>query len=505
VIFFNQRFLKLTLFLFITFFLFSDAYSDMLLFDMESGDPVTNTWIGGSGQGTQTHQLSTTIFKNGLSSVKWEYTLPPTPSGNYPTIEMAIPLTKRNWTGSTKLGVWLYFDLTAPKTFWTIQPVLCHPYPTNITELGNWNAGATGVPNETWIYHEWDISGSLDISNVTHLRLYYHAGDEWASIAKSGKVAIYLDDIKVNRPEVSDKILWITEPMSQFLKFEGAYNAEFVGSVYYVAHYGRWGDIRGWLNSSGTNIVSGGGAFYNHPICWFSTGWSDGTYVSHNIPKSLGREIEWNGEWAFNDGTHNFSSQLISQKVAILDNGILAIRTEGKLLYNQSATDIRMTYVEFGWGMNRYTTTAIVRRDGEGSTNIVSTTPIDMTSAPATHHFDGQILYRSQGDYLCAYGGSTFNVSVALIPLGWDATGQAYARSWDTNGIIDTTDTIELHYYNPQLEFLNKSVSLGESHTITYYALVSPVGVTGYDWVPSITELEELFQQFSFVNSWNLY
>ncbi len=482
----------------------ASVYCDLLVFDMETSDPVTNTWIAGNGEGSQTHQLSSSIYYDGSYSLRWDYTLPSTPSGNYPTIEMSIPSADSNWTGATKLGVWMYFDLTGTKTYWTIQPVLCHPYPT-VTELGNWNAGATGVPNETWIYHEWDISGVSDISDVSHLRFYYHAGDGWESLAKSGTVTIYLDDISVDRPEGSDKTLCITEPVSECLRFEGAYNAEFVGSVYYVAHYGRWGDIRGWLNSSGTNIVSGGGAFYDHPICWHSSGWSDGTYVTHSLVDDFGRMIEWNGEWAYNDGTHNFSTQLVSQKIAILDDDILAVRTEGRLYHNQAASDIRMTYVEFGWGMDRYTTTAIVRRDGESSTNIVSTTPMDMTTAPATHYFDGQILYRSQGDYLCGYGGTTFNVSVALVPLGWDSSGQAYARAWDTNGIIDTTDTIELHYYNPVFAGTNKSVSAGESHTITYYALVSPVGVTGYDWVPSITDLEDAFDQFSFVNDWSLY
>jgi len=169
---------------------------DFILFDMEDGDPVTNTWIGGSAQGTQIHSQSTTIFNGGSASLMWRYQLPGTPMGNYPNIEMTIPDEKVNWTGGTDLNVWMYLDLTGLKTDWTIQPVLCHPFPT-ITELGNWNTGGAGVPPAMWINHNWSLASLSDISNVTHLRFYYHAGDGWAPLAKAGNVDIYLDDIGV--------------------------------------------------------------------------------------------------------------------------------------------------------------------------------------------------------------------------------------------------------------------------------------------------------------------
>ncbi len=171
------------------------APPDFILFDMEDGDPVTNMWVAGD-QGTQSHSQSTSIYHNGSASVMWRYELPGTPMGNYPNIEMDVPSIKSDWTGGTDLNVWMYFDLTGLKTDWTIQPVVCHPYPT-IHELGNWNTGGGGVPPATWINHSWSLASLSDISEVTQIRFYYHAGDGWESVAKSGNVDIYLDDIGV--------------------------------------------------------------------------------------------------------------------------------------------------------------------------------------------------------------------------------------------------------------------------------------------------------------------
>ncbi|MCD6385388.1 hypothetical protein J7M23_06380, partial [Candidatus Sumerlaeota bacterium] len=175
---------------------YSKALSKLIIFDMDSGDPVTNTWIGGNGQGVQTHTQSNQIVHNGRASLRWEYFLPEEPTNNYPVIEMAVPAGKNNWTGATRVGVWMYFDTTGTKTFWTIQPVICHPYP-RVTELGSWNSGASGVPPKTWLYHEWHIPKDMNLSNVTHIRFYYHAGDGWAGIAQNRKVIIYLDDVVV--------------------------------------------------------------------------------------------------------------------------------------------------------------------------------------------------------------------------------------------------------------------------------------------------------------------
>ncbi|MCD6384288.1 hypothetical protein J7M23_00780, partial [Candidatus Sumerlaeota bacterium] len=448
------------------------------------------------------------IFHGGTASLRWEYTLPSVPANNYPTIEMAIPSGTSDWSGATKLGVWMYFDLSAPKTGWTIQPVLCHPYPT-VRELGNWNAGPGGVPNDTWVYNEWDIPGELDLSNVSHLRFYYHAGDGWESVAESGKVVIYLDDIVVIGTIAEDKTLTILElDGGTNLKIEGLNNHKFVGYIPLIGAYGRWTDIRGWSNPPEDNLVDGGGGFYDHPVVWFGgSNWSDGSaFVGKNILTNNARIVEWQGTWNFTGGaSHNFDSKIVSQKILIRDDGLMIVRTEAQVDFNLSASDINNIYVEFGWHMNDYTNAIVVHRADSTTTTIVSTNDVDISGSPGTHHFDGEILDASKGDYICGYGGSTYNVSVALVPKGWDDTGQSYCRCWDTAGTGDITDTIELHYYNPQFFAIPKSVSNGESHTLIYYLLISPRGVTGYEWVPSLKELDDSFIYYSTVKDWLLF
>ncbi|MFB3895281.1 MAG: hypothetical protein ACE14V_03160 [bacterium] len=171
------------------------AFPKMIVFNGEGANPVTNSWING-GEGSQTTSIDSAIKLSGNSSIKWRYTLPVDPAGDYPTIEMAIPVNKQNWTGATTLGMWMYFDLTGTKTDWTIQPVLAHPYPT-VDEMGNWNTGGTGITNNTWTWHEWVIPSGWSISNVSHMRIYYSANDGWAAIARSGNVDLYFDDIAV--------------------------------------------------------------------------------------------------------------------------------------------------------------------------------------------------------------------------------------------------------------------------------------------------------------------
>lgn len=166
------------------------------LFDMEGSNPMTNSWIGGSENGTQITSVDGALTKHGNQSLKWRYELPGTPGGNYPTIEMAVPPNKSNWTGATTLGFWFLFDLTGPKDGWTIQPNLQHPWPTS-DDLGNWNVGSFGITQGTWTWHEWPINSGWDISSVSHIRLYYHAGDGWAPLAKSNNVDIYIDDMVV--------------------------------------------------------------------------------------------------------------------------------------------------------------------------------------------------------------------------------------------------------------------------------------------------------------------
>lgn len=163
------------------------ALANRVIYDMEYVDPVTGSWIGGTGDGTQITERDVGSF------LKWTYTFGTTTADNYPNIELLNG--NKNWSGATSLGVWMYFDLTGPKTDWTIEPTIMSPSPTAYP-LGNWNAGTTGVPNNTWVYHEWlglDTIGN--ISNVSHVRFSYHAGDGWAELSKSNQVGIYLDDI----------------------------------------------------------------------------------------------------------------------------------------------------------------------------------------------------------------------------------------------------------------------------------------------------------------------
>lgn len=172
------------------------------LFDMEGTNPFTNMWIGGDGAGVQSTAISTSIAHLGSQSALMRYELPADPAGDFPTFEMAIPAGKNDWTGASVLSAWMYFDTTNNKDFWTIQPNIQHPWPTG-TDLGNWNVGPNpGIPPATWVQHSWSLTSAGDISNVSHLRWFYHAGDGWAGVAKpggtNGIVDIYLDDIGVD-------------------------------------------------------------------------------------------------------------------------------------------------------------------------------------------------------------------------------------------------------------------------------------------------------------------
>ena len=166
-----------------------------VLFDMEEEDPVSDTHIGGNGQGTLIHFRDTTTFKNGNASLLWRYELPSSPTGNWPTIEMPIPYEKWNWRCATALGAWIYFDLAGTKYHWTIQPYLTSQ---GRIGLGNWNVGTEGIPPQTWVYHEWEIDpGQHNLETITQLEFDFASGDGWEPLAIDGRIDIYLDDITV--------------------------------------------------------------------------------------------------------------------------------------------------------------------------------------------------------------------------------------------------------------------------------------------------------------------
>lgn len=470
------------------------ALSDMKIFNMDAANPVTNSWIGGNGQGSQTTVRNTSVKKSGSASVKWTYTLPGSPGGNYPTIEMAVPAGLRNWTGATSIGVWMYFDIATNKTDWTIQPNLQHPYPTG-NDLGNWNVGTPGIAKKTWTYHEWPINSIGDISNLSHLRFYYHDGD-WASVAVSNKVVIYLDEISaMGTLSSSTTYTYLTTQPgydTDFQIFDTTYN-EFVGYISPKYNYGRWTDIRGWRDPNDRNLLANGGGFYDHCMVWWTPPdlWSDGTSVSFAVDTNNGKVIQWHGSWA--NASPSFFSNITSQQITVTSTGLIVVKTDTKVTFNQATNSINGIWVEFGWLMNSFATTAIVHRNGYSGNAIVSMTAEDMSGSPAVHYFDGEVLNSNSGDYIVAYGGTTFNVAAALVPVTWDNSSTSYCRSWDTNGAIDQTDTIELHYYNPTNWYTEQSVTANESHRLVYYLVISALGQTRYDWVPSTSELAALF------------
>lgn len=193
-------------------FIINNSAAQQTLFDMEGKMPVISLMVDGSGAGQLKSSQNNKIFHSGKSSLCWEYDLPQNPQGNYPTIEFAIPTKDQNWNGKSKIGIWMYLDSTNPKTFWTIQPVLILSPSNTRIELGNWNVGEKGIPPNTWVYHEWTLPKKSELSKVTHLRLYYHAGDGWKEVAKSNKITIYFDDISlITEPSISVK----GQPMEQ--------------------------------------------------------------------------------------------------------------------------------------------------------------------------------------------------------------------------------------------------------------------------------------------------
>ncbi|MFB3895282.1 MAG: hypothetical protein ACE14V_03165 [bacterium] len=268
----------------------------------------------------------------------------------------------------------------------------------------------------------------------------------------------------------------------------GFADGKFLGYVSPVSNKGRWTDIRGYGNPDTQNILDGGGGFYDHPVLWWGgSSWDDGTCYSYTIDQSIGKIVSWHGKWR--NASKGFDSEIISQKIAVNTTGMIIVRSDIKITFTQPSNNLNGLWVEFGWHMNDYSTTAIVRRSGYSSTSVVSITPMNMASQPASHYFDGQLLYTANGDYICGYGGTTYNVAVAYVPLGWDNGGTSYCRAWDTNGSIDQTDTMELHYYNPVNWSTYKSVTTGEVHRFSYYLVVSANGQKGYNWVPAISEL----------------
>ncbi|MCD6385879.1 hypothetical protein J7M23_08910, partial [Candidatus Sumerlaeota bacterium] len=182
---------------------------------MERENPVSNMRIEGKGEGVQHCSITHKLCHSGGSSLKWEYFLPPQPLNNYPQIELVVPDDVNLQRSADKLGVWMYFDIKGKKTGWTIQPTIAHPFPT-VTELGNWNVGVTGIEGGKWIYHAWDIPEGVNLSAMSHIRFYYHAGDDWQDVAQPGnKITIYLDDITLVRKETSERKAEGDEPLSE--------------------------------------------------------------------------------------------------------------------------------------------------------------------------------------------------------------------------------------------------------------------------------------------------
>lgn len=178
-------------------FLINNSIAQQPLFDMEGKIPSISLRIEGAGAGQQKVNLDSIVYHSGKSSLCWEYTLPQNPQGNYPTIDIAIPTDSQNWKGKDKIGIWFYVDTMSLKTHWTIQPILVHSPRNTVTELGNWDAGEKGIIPKTWTYHEWSFPSGLDLSQVTRLEIYYHAGDDWKAITNSNKVRINIDDISL--------------------------------------------------------------------------------------------------------------------------------------------------------------------------------------------------------------------------------------------------------------------------------------------------------------------
>jgi hypothetical protein len=195
----------------------NNSIAQQPLFDMEGQVPNISLRIEGAGVGQQKIKQDSIVYHSGKASLCWEYELPQNPQGNYPTIDIAIPTVNQNWKGKDKIGIWLYIDAATPKTYWTIQPILVHSVRKIVTELGNWDVGEKGIPPKTWVYHEWTFPSGLDLSQVTNLRLYYHAGDGWKEVAKSNKVTINIDDISlITKPIVSVKGQPMNPPSARF-------------------------------------------------------------------------------------------------------------------------------------------------------------------------------------------------------------------------------------------------------------------------------------------------
>jgi len=160
--------------------------------DFEKEDPVHAYWISGSDKGSLTMSRDMTRVYEGYYSERWEYTLPASPSGNYPMFDMKPP--HRDCSGLQSIGIWFYFNLSGSKTGNLVKLELLRSGLSTL-DLGYWVAPSGGIAPDTWVYHEWPLPEEAHLDEMTYLRMYYHAGDGWSVLAQDGKIVIYMDNI----------------------------------------------------------------------------------------------------------------------------------------------------------------------------------------------------------------------------------------------------------------------------------------------------------------------
>jgi len=175
--------------------------------DFEREDSIHAYWISGNNQGSLSMSRDLEVAHDGLYSEKWEYTLPVNPSGNFPMFDMRP--AHRDCSGLQSIGIWFYFGLSGPKTGTLVKLELLRPGLSTL-DLGYWTAPSGGIAPNTWIYREWPIPEGADLDEVAYLRMYYHAGDGWGTMAQDGKITIYLDDVAFTFPEEPTQVgLWM--------------------------------------------------------------------------------------------------------------------------------------------------------------------------------------------------------------------------------------------------------------------------------------------------------
>lgn len=250
-----------------------------------------------------------------------------------------------------------------------------------------------------------------------------------------------------------------------------------------IKHYidsGRW-DVRAY---GGTTRLNGDDAQYPHLLAWSMnaaipiSGWAAGFYresIKAEILRASGRYVAWRQMMENPD----FISE-VTYIAWVVDSRVI-VKVSPTIVFLRNARDIGYLYCEHGWHMNLYNMVACKDEDDAVHTQ-------DISGSPSVHYFDS---YRIKpGGWVCSYDTTVNDASMAMKLIEANRNGihieRLTPRAYDSGGVIDHLDTIEIHFPSAHRE--NMYVRAGSKFEMTYYFLISTAAEKdNYTWVDSVT------------------